>query len=121
MYVSCFEQRTADVMRIGDWSSDVCSSDLADQQVTARAANGILDGHTLSDGHVTDHAANVGKRGAIEVDFLVLRETRKIQGVAATVVPYRNHHFVRRRGGAVEVAKAKERRLGKQSGSTGGA
>src|SRR3546814_11164585 len=30
MYVSClFKQKTADELRISDWSSDVCSSDLA--------------------------------------------------------------------------------------------
>src|SRR3546814_4614561 len=27
-YVFCFKQKTADEMRISDWSSDVCSSDL---------------------------------------------------------------------------------------------
>src|SRR3546814_9525751 len=33
-----FKQKTAYELRISDWSSDVCSSDLADQQVAAYLA-----------------------------------------------------------------------------------
>src|SRR3546814_4156892 len=33
LYVFCFKQKTAYEMRISDWSSDVCSSDLAVQMV----------------------------------------------------------------------------------------
>src|SRR3546814_7220053 len=32
----CFKQKTAYEMRISDWSSDVCSSDLGDQRRVAR-------------------------------------------------------------------------------------
>src|SRR3546814_7100650 len=38
-----FKQKTAYVMRISDWSSDVCSSDLVAQSVAARAP-GCNDG-----------------------------------------------------------------------------
>src|SRR3546814_3507774 len=33
MYVFNYKQKTASEMRIGDWSSDLCSSDLDDKQV----------------------------------------------------------------------------------------
>src|SRR3546814_9641390 len=33
MFVFLFKQKTAYEMRISDWSSDVCSSDLADQDL----------------------------------------------------------------------------------------
>src|SRR3546814_13524777 len=38
-----FKQKTAYDMRISDWSSDVCSSDLTGSYVLARA--GLLDGY----------------------------------------------------------------------------
>src|SRR3546814_11308626 len=41
LYFLCFKQKTAYEMRISDWSSDVCSSDLAHRHI---AAGGILDG-----------------------------------------------------------------------------
>src|SRR3546814_5558276 len=36
-----FKQKTAYEMRISDWSSDVCSSDLADLAVPARAGEAV--------------------------------------------------------------------------------
>src|SRR3546814_14825447 len=36
MYFFFFKQKTAYEMRISDWSSDVCSSDLLDQDMLAR-------------------------------------------------------------------------------------
>src|SRR3546814_8754261 len=41
--VVVFKQKTADEMRISDWSSDVCSSDLA-ESVLAFAEDGALVG-----------------------------------------------------------------------------
>src|SRR3546814_11342474 len=35
MYIFCFKQKTAYEMRISDWSSDVCSSDLSVALLTA--------------------------------------------------------------------------------------
>src|SRR3546814_5299789 len=37
-----FKQKTAYEMRISDWSSDVCSSDLADQRARAGVAGDLL-------------------------------------------------------------------------------
>src|SRR3546814_7938238 len=42
-----FKQKTAYEMRISDWSSDVCSSDLALQQGDIEADNFILKGPKL--------------------------------------------------------------------------
>src|SRR3546814_3162825 len=38
-FVFCFKQKTAYEMRISDWSSDVCSSDLTVEQAIAAAAS----------------------------------------------------------------------------------
>src|SRR3546814_5206836 len=45
-----FKQKTAYEMRISDWSSDVCSSDLADARIDAR------------DDRKTDRLGNEGER-----------------------------------------------------------
>src|SRR3546814_1016606 len=39
-----FKQKTAYEMRISDWSSDVCSSDLAGQQIAEMPRRGALGG-----------------------------------------------------------------------------
>src|SRR6184192_969315 len=39
-----FKQKTAYEMSIGDWSSDVCSSDLTDRSATARAGRAATTG-----------------------------------------------------------------------------
>src|SRR3546814_1829613 len=41
VYFFFFKQKTAYEMRISDWSSDVCSSDLA----SARSSSGLRGGH----------------------------------------------------------------------------
>src|SRR3546814_14542328 len=38
-----FKQKTAYEMRISDWSSDVCSSDLEDRRVTVHLFHGAVD------------------------------------------------------------------------------
>src|SRR3546814_4612822 len=44
-----FKQRTAYEMRISDWSSDVCSSDLLLGQVAAAAPKGVKKGATITE------------------------------------------------------------------------
>src|SRR3546814_3534432 len=53
-----FKQKTAYEMRISDWSSDVCSSDLAFHQ---RLADALGDAamHLALDDHRVDHFAEV--------------------------------------------------------------
>src|SRR3546814_5279314 len=44
MYVFFFKQKTAYEMRISDWSSDVCSSDLHGEEIAGRQAGPQIDG-----------------------------------------------------------------------------
>src|SRR5471032_83536 len=76
---------------------------VTNDQVVARAAEGVLDSDALGDGHVAHQAANVGERGLIEVDLLVLGKTGEVQGVVATTVPYREHQLVGIGRSAVEI------------------
>src|SRR3546814_5763491 len=89
MYVVCFcvsdflfffKQKTAYEMRISDWSSDVCSSDLLDQLVVLDEVQGllqrVLDRRAELDRVVLARGAHVGQRlGLDDVDgeVVVLR------------------------------------------------
>src|SRR3546814_8775735 len=42
-YFFCFKQKTADEMRISDWSSDVCSSDLSERRTLTSIGIKISD------------------------------------------------------------------------------
>src|SRR3546814_20244590 len=55
-----FKQKTAYEMRISDWSSDVCSSDLLELQR-------IMDlyGRMVAAGHWRDYAIDLGREAAI--------------------------------------------------------
>src|SRR3546814_10033962 len=64
-----FKQKTAYEMRISDWSSDVCSSDLMPLQVVERHMRGLLDRP------VEMRAAD--ERAEIVVSGLVLRLERE--------------------------------------------
>src|SRR3546814_20632150 len=48
----CFKQKTAFEMRISDWSSDVCSSDLCDLATAVEADAGFVCGQRLFQAHV---------------------------------------------------------------------
>src|SRR3546814_12232801 len=47
LYFFFFKQKTAYEMRISDWSSDVCSSDLPDQAADARDHQPLVDEEVL--------------------------------------------------------------------------
>src|SRR3546814_4961411 len=65
-YIFFFKQKTADEMRISDWSSDVCSSDLLFRVVDdMRRAVLLDDGGLLVRAHRTDHR---GAKLAAEFD-----------------------------------------------------
>src|SRR3546814_15074074 len=53
VYFFFFKQKTAYEMRISDWSSDVCSSDLINAQITRQCND--HGRHNDSDGVVCDH------------------------------------------------------------------
>src|SRR3546814_18150306 len=56
MYVFCCKQKTAYEMRISDWSSDVCSSDLTSVQLSA-AESASLEAACSTDKYVNGPAA----------------------------------------------------------------
>src|SRR3546814_6710568 len=57
----CFKQKTADEMRISDWSSDVCSSDLADDQARVDELDADAEAATQSvEGYIEEHAVEDG-------------------------------------------------------------
>src|SRR3546814_19987528 len=88
---------TAYEMRISDWSSDVCSSDLAAQKPVAELLGGIrrtrmpilymlatgdlgtdvADAKAKKDAGVVAMKIKVGSRGAVEADIERTREIRK--------------------------------------------
>src|SRR3546814_13975962 len=49
-----FKQKTAYEMRISDWSSDVCSSDVADQNLDRGEADGEAERHRQHDAAMRD-------------------------------------------------------------------
>src|SRR3546814_6784594 len=51
LYYFFFKQKTAYEMRISDWSSDVCSSDLSGQRPAMDHRSGVLRAVAGSDGH----------------------------------------------------------------------
>src|SRR3546814_7994455 len=64
LFVFLFKQKTAYEMRISDWSSDVCSSDLGGYHFE-RLWRGVTDHHI------------------VEASFIVSAEARKLHGLAA--------------------------------------
>src|SRR3546814_4890542 len=59
-----FKQKTADEMRISDWSSDVCSSDLRSRKAPGRADSGRADGRrTCSSSRLARHDKMSGHNG----------------------------------------------------------
>src|SRR3546814_8551511 len=55
LFVFFFKQKTAYEMRISDWSSDVCSSDLIRQRSTLRAFRQSVFTNTLAGDHEFAH------------------------------------------------------------------
>src|SRR3546814_19525706 len=96
MYVVCFfffKQKTAYEMRISDWSSDVCSSDLDDRAAGRERARGVAAGHG---------------EGEREVAGRVDGDDSERDLVAAQVGPGRG-----------AGARSEERRVGKECVGTG--
>src|SRR3546814_3736040 len=64
-----FKQKTAYEMRISDWSSDVCSSDLGDQAAPHRRLDMALVGQRGDH----DHAPHPARHHVVEEGALVFR------------------------------------------------
>src|SRR3546814_4608449 len=88
----CFKQKTAYEMRISDWSSDVCSSDLRGQRARLDRLLLAVDGHrrTLGPGrnaqlHREAAIAGLAHRDAHGVGLRVAGFLRDFDGTAAAV------------------------------------
>src|SRR3546814_5581541 len=79
-FVFFFKQKTAYEMRISDWSSDVCSSDLYRSRQAEGAARGQLVGQVLADQREMPVFVPVGELDAqVELHITLLdAEDRKI-------------------------------------------
>src|SRR3546814_9748550 len=95
-----FKQKTAYEMRISDWSSDVCSSDLGQRivEITFTGVGSVAVERTLR---------IIGRRAEAEVDALA--------GVVGTQIVGREVAARRRR---IERLRSEERRVGKECVST---
>src|SRR3546814_6984681 len=78
MFVFFFKQKTAYELRISDWSSDVCSSDLQHRHLVADRGDGLEEFHRILDRHVED----VGDGLALE---LHLQRLAIVAGAVADV------------------------------------
>src|SRR3546814_2627847 len=98
-----FKQKTSYEMRISDWSSDVCSSDLQEQQV-----GDLLDVVAVGDALVAQHMGIVPDLG----DELVICH-------CVEVLPKRSTSLVPIRASAGHLrGRSEERRVGKECVST---
>src|SRR3546814_17356260 len=61
-FIFFFKHKTAYDMRISDWSSDVCSSDLAARGLARHRAAGALDPCRTVDAAARDRRAEAGRR-----------------------------------------------------------
>src|SRR3546814_8726684 len=107
-----FKQKTAYEMRISDWSSDVCSSDLAAKQCVARddlAAAGqrmharlrhqpahLAGRHQIGAlaGKADDFGIKAVTVGGVDLDACAARQATAELGRAPVVTPVTNAHLV---------------------------
>src|SRR3546814_12909551 len=127
-------------MRISDWSSDVCSSDLVDHFLDAFAAAGadIITVHPEAGPHIhrtVQHIKSLGKRAGVvlnpatpakmldylieEVDLvLVMSVNPGFGGQRFIDSQLRKIEAIRKMVDKTGKARSEERRVGKECGST---
>src|SRR3546814_16923187 len=85
-----FKQKTAYEVRISDWSSDVCSSDLSEKSETVELEGVFVQIGLLPNSEWLKDSVKLSPRGEIEVDA---RGQTSVPGVFAagdvTTVPYK--------------------------------
>src|SRR3546814_3808200 len=93
LFVFFFKQKTAYYMRISDWSSDVCSSDLKNKSISLAALAdydfvGLMEGSALQD-HIAHHARRSGKQLSYRIRLRSIDAVCRMvgQGVGIAVVP----------------------------------
>src|SRR3546814_10961157 len=91
-----FKQKTAYEMRISDWSSDVCSSDLSAIRAPVVAGSALSSGHFAALSHLGSYQAKAERTHMAPVD------ARRETGIAA----------------AGELIRSEERRVGQECVST---
>src|SRR3546814_13171060 len=108
-----FKQKTAYELRISDWSSDVCSSDLAEllQRVAQRPGPG-----RRRRAHVDDDRA--GLEGAGQAVAGVVAVAAEADLPHDLAVRYDGDDHVRHRGERLQGRSSEERRVGKECVST---
>src|SRR3546814_9990442 len=95
-------------MRISDWSSDVCSSDLRDVVVTGRAKDIIIrNGENIAPKEIEDLL--LGHPQIAEVAIVGVPDARTGERAIAVIVPKSN---------ASAPDRSEERRVGKECVST---
>src|SRR3546814_16761637 len=82
-----FKQKTAYEMRISDWSSDVCSSDLDDDLVVMASEIGVLD--IPPEKIVRQWRLQPGKMFLIDLEEGRIVDDGEIKAQLATTHPYR--------------------------------
>src|SRR3546814_1497238 len=112
--VVCYKRKTANEMRISDWSSDVCSSDLLAAHQVAR----FDGGHDLLQRGAGHAFADVGQQVARIVGDVQEFDTRaealaEVDGRAPRRVAARGAVGYCETGGPI---KSEERRVGKEVG-----
>src|SRR3546814_14612168 len=110
-----FKQKTAYEMRISDWSSDVCSSDLVAETELARSEPGEPDragGREQVEHHGGDDGQRRGAAGrrARSLGFLVHRQGH----VPSPEDEDRQRQHGRARAERIELKKPEDRREGKR-------
>src|SRR3546814_7913692 len=122
----CFcKQKTAYEMRISDWSSDVCSSDLLDPSAGQENADAGPRARVLRRavrqyrrGRRAGRGAGQGRRPRHALTF----DYRTVKSTWSTTSPPRSTSRSRCLPGAAKISglvRSEERRVGKGGGSTG--
>src|SRR3546814_2803154 len=107
MVFFCFKQKTAYELRISDWSSDVCSSDLLD----------LLE--VMGDEHQTDaRTAELGHQGEEAVDLVVGERRRRLVEDEDPCVKAQCLGDLHELLSGDAERRSEERRVGKEGGST---
>src|SRR3546814_2823029 len=104
MFFFFFKQKTAYDMRISDWSSDVCSSDLGDGNVHRRFSDGVI--------RVMGHQHAIHQRHHDETAAKAEQHRRY-----ATQAAEARKQYIEHRGESVKW-RSEERRVGQECVST---
>src|SRR3546814_4184566 len=80
VYVFFFKQKTAYEMRISDWSSDVCSSDLAGREIGEQQLH-VAHAHVVAVDRVVGAFLALDLAGDLEHFLLVESRRRRPRGV----------------------------------------